>query len=157
MVQTLTQMKAVIGIMAIVVYSCCCRYRFISQLEYSWVKYQMCSHLSSLKMGLLNPPVITVHCLYSDFAANKWHSEHQRARMVTLENWPRMLCIIWVMIMWRGASSFYQRLDLALADSSVVPIQVHVACPPLNKSWPPTPPPLSAKVSKMPITVKPLL
>ncbi len=51
---------------------CCYRSnRFIGQLENSSVEYQMYGHLASLRRGLLTPPVITVHYLYSDFRAHK--------------------------------------------------------------------------------------
>ncbi len=40
-VQTLAQVKARINIMAVVVYSCCWSYHFISKLEYSWVEYNI--------------------------------------------------------------------------------------------------------------------
>jgi hypothetical protein len=93
-VQNLTQVKIWIGIMAIVLYSCYRSNRFIGQLEYSLVQYQMYGHLASHRRGLLPPPVITVHYLYSDFRAHKWHNEHQREGMGTIEYWHRMSCII---------------------------------------------------------------
>ncbi len=70
-VQNLTQVKIWIGIMAIVLYSCYRSNRFIGQLGYSSVEYQIYGHLASLRRGLLTPPVIKVHYLYSDFRAHK--------------------------------------------------------------------------------------
>ncbi len=65
---TLTQMKALFSftIMAVIVYSWCCSYRFISLLMYSWIEYQIYGYLSFLSRDLLTPPVASVHCLYSD-------------------------------------------------------------------------------------------
>ncbi len=87
-VQTSHKVKAWTGFMADVVYSCFWSYCFISQLEYSGVEYQMYDdHLPSRRRGLLTPPVISVHCLYSDFTTHKWHSEQLRAGRGTLEYW----------------------------------------------------------------------
>jgi hypothetical protein len=89
-VHTLTQVKARISIMAVIVNSWCCSYRFISLLMYSWIEYHIYGHLSFLSRDLLTPPAASVHCLYSDFTAYKWHSEHQRESRGTLEFCPCM-------------------------------------------------------------------
>ncbi len=92
------------------------KYRFISQLEYSWVEYiwNVWSRVVSEK-GPIDPDwyQCNVHCLYSNFTAYKWHSEHQREGMGDIDYWSRLPCIIWVMIMWR-----VQVLFIALAACS---------------------------------------
>ena len=90
MVHTLTQGKARFRIVAVIVYSWCCSYGFISLLMYSWIEYYIYGQLSFLSRDLLNPPAASVNCLYSDFTAYKWHSEHQRESRGTLEVCPCM-------------------------------------------------------------------
>ncbi len=141
-VQNLTQLKIWIGIMAIVLYSCYRSNRFISQLEYSSVEYQMYGHQASLRRGLLTSPVIKVQYLYSDFRAHKWPSEHQREGMGTIEYWHRMSCIIkcWS----REECKFYFPAAVFCSGS-------HLSGPPWHHPSPP------AKMIKTPIRVNPLV
>jgi hypothetical protein len=64
-VQNLTQVKIWIGIMVIVLYSCYRSNRFIGQLEYSSVEYQMYGHLASLGRGLLTPRLLSRYTICS--------------------------------------------------------------------------------------------